>query len=221
MKKILLTSIILLLTTGALLPANTVTNIFPILKTKGQNIAAFVPAGWKLVKQTSGDINRDGLIDIAGVLELNKSYNPRVELAPPRILFIALKKPNGLYHLLVQSNKAILKADEGGIWGDPFDSIAVKNGTFIIYFYGGSNHRWSLIYTFKFQKNSMYLVEAEKVNYFNVTGEGTKINYYLLTGIMLKSTIKHETVLKTEKINRGIKTIKLENFNATPDGTVF
>ena len=219
MQKVRLLSIILLILTGLMLSAQT--RPLPVLKSKGNTITAFIPAGWRLIKQATGDLNQDGIADIAGVIELNKNYNPATETAPPRILFVAFKKPDGFYYLAAQSEKAILKADEGGIWGDPLDSIIIKNKTLTLYFYGGSNHRWSFIYHFRYVNNALYLMDAERVNYFNVTGEGTKINYNLMTGILVKSAIIREKILKTQRMNRGKKLIKLENFNATPDGTLF
>ncbi|MGE5607257.1 MAG: hypothetical protein ACM3YE_16395 [Bacteroidota bacterium] len=186
----------------------------PTLITQGKSIESFIPVGWKLINKTEGDLNKDGLIDIAGVLELNREYEMGLE-APPRILFVAFKDKNGIYRLSIQSEKAILKADQGGVWGDPFVGISVDRGSILIQFYGGSNYRWAYTYRFRFQDNGWYLIGATIENYFTGTGEGIREDYNLLTGIMIKATFKLEKTIKEETINRGKKKLlNLKDFNA-------
>ncbi len=40
----------------------------------------------------------------------------------------------------------------GGVLGDPYVSMAIKDGFFSVEHYGGSNWRWTDIATFKFDK---------------------------------------------------------------------
>lgn len=188
----------------------------PTLMNQGKSIEAFIPAGWRLIKQTAGDLNKDGLADVAGVLELNVKYERGMEEAPPRILFIAFKEPGGLYRLSVQAEKAILKANEGGVWGDPLEGISVDRGSILITFYGGSNYRWSYIYRFRYQNDGWFLIGATIDNYYTGTGEGTREDYNLLTGIMIKSQTRLQKTVKEETINRGKKPlVNLRDFEAS------
>lgn len=176
----------------------------PILVKQGESINAFIPKGWKLIRETSGDLNKDGLEDIAGVIELDKAYEKNLEGAPPRILFIAFKE-KGAYHLSIQTDKAILRSDMGGVFGDPFDNISVNRGSILITFYGGSNYRWGQVYRFRFQNNEWYLIGATIYYRFTGTGEESNEDYNLLTGKMIETTVDESGKKQEETINRGKK----------------
>ncbi|WP_171647940.1 hypothetical protein [Paenibacillus phytorum] len=36
------------------------------------------------------------------------------------------------------TDKVVLKADEGGVWGDPFESLTIDRGSVVVSEYGGS-----------------------------------------------------------------------------------
>lgn len=174
----------------------------PTLVTQGKSIDAFIPKGWKLIRETSGDLNKDGLEDIAGVIELVKDYEINIEDAPPRILFIAFKEKD-VYHLSIQTDKAILRSDMGGVWGDPFDNISVDRGSILITFYGGSNYRWGQVFRFRFQNNGWYLIGATIYSRCTGSGEESNEDYNLLTGKMIKITVDESGKRQEETVNRG------------------
>ena len=176
----------------------------PTLVAQGKSIDSFVPKGWKLIKEASGDLNKDGLEDIVGVIEFIKTYEINMEGAPPRILFIAFKEKDA-YSLSIQTDKAILRSDMGGVWGDPFESISVNRGSILITFYGGSNYRWGEVYRFRYQNNGWYLIGATIHSSYTGTGEETNEDYNLLTGKMIKTTIDKSGKKQEETINRGKK----------------
>ncbi len=185
----------------------------PIRVKVGKNIESFIPAGWKLIKKTGGDLNQDGLDDIAGVIEYGKT-DSKDSQAPPRVLFIAFKD-KGNYQLSVQTAKAILKADQGGVWGDPFEDILVNRGSLLINFYGGSNYRWAYRYRFRYQNYGWYLIGARIDSYFTGTGEGTTEDYNLLTGWMTVTTVDKSGKIQTKTIRRGKKALlNLKDFDA-------
>lgn len=97
-----------------------------------------------------------------------------------------------------------MKADQGGIWGDPFlDGMSVERGTLLIKFYGGSNYRWAYDYRFLYQNDGWYLIGYTSTSYHLGTGEGKKKDYNLLTGIEIISTFNNTGVIREEPINRG------------------
>jgi hypothetical protein len=188
----------------------------PVLKKQAVSLEAFVPRGWKLIKKTSGRLDRSGCIFAAGVIEMDIEYNRGSDNAPVRILFIAFKKSNGLYRLSLQTSKAVLKADEGGIWGDPFNGIFADKGLLVISFYGGSNFRWAYTYSFMFKDNSWYLIKATIENFHTGSGIGTKNYYNLLNGIVVKSNTRLGKTVKSVTIKRGKKKLlNIQNFNAS------
>lgn len=156
---------------------------------EGKDISSFVPDGWHILERVKGkpekiegDLNKDGINDIAFVIE---GISKTKEEAPPRVLLIAFGTKDHTYILSVKAEHAILRSDEGGVWPDPFTKISIDRGSIIIDFYGGSNYRWYGKYRFRYQDNDWYLIGATIGSYF--TGTTTQENadeddYNLLTG---------------------------------------
>ncbi|MBU0476638.1 hypothetical protein KKB68_01340 [Patescibacteria group bacterium] len=185
----------------------------------GKGIEALIPEGWMIIAKAKGDLNEDDLTDVAIVIE-EETESLSLEGAPSRTLLIILQKDNGAHELSAQSDKAILMASEGGVFGDPFEGILIDKGSLLIRFYGGSNWRWERVYKFRYQDNSWYLIGAVLSNYFTPTGEGAIEDYNLLTGKIKKISGKiameaDESDETTEEwIDRGRKELlNLKDFN--------
>lgn len=158
---------------------------YPVLKKNGASAEAFLPKGWHILTQTSGDLNKDGLADLAAVIEadsLVKSLKEWENDQQPRILFAAFRQPNGQYALSVQSNESIMLANEGGVFGDPFDALEINRGSIVVRFYGGSSDRWSYVYRWRFQNKDWFLIGATYTE-SSTHHEGYKVHdFNLLTG---------------------------------------
>ena len=95
-------------------------------------------------------MNLDKYEDLILVLESSDIINnPEDE---ERLLLILIGEKNGTYKLAAKSNKTVYCSDCGGMMGDPFQGITIKNGYFSIEHYGGSAWRWTKIITYKFSK---------------------------------------------------------------------
>lgn len=184
---------------------------------------SLIPSGWKMFEKdqgepirAEGDLNNDGVVDIAAIIEQDKDMNES-EGAQPRALIIAFGTAFNSYSLSIIADKVILKADEGGVWGDPFDSLSIDKGSVIVSEYGGSNWRWYNKYKFRFQDHEWYLIGATKGNYFtgNVTKEkAEEKDYNFLTGDYIFKTTDENGKAQLEKGNRGQKElVKLKDFN--------
>jgi hypothetical protein len=186
---------------------------------EAKDVNALVPAGWTILMKdepalAEGDLNKDGIEDVAAIIE---QLDAETDEAPPRALLIAFGTSNDSYTLSIIADKVVLKADEGGIWGDPFESLSIDRGSVIVSDYGGSNWRWYNKYRFRFQDNDWYLIGATMGEYFtgNATqDEAHEQDYNLLTGDyhIKKTNEKGENV--TERGNRGIRElVKLKDFD--------
>jgi len=164
-----------------------------------RTVEDFVPENWEIIERIEGDLNKDGLADIAIVIEngLNRKKEmgnpylcPDWENPCPRSLLILFQKEDGGYELSIKNDKIIMLSNEGGIWGDPFEGIRVDRGSLVIYFYGGSNWRWSLSYRFRFQDDDWYLIGKTEDSYHSSDPETVFLNedYNYLTGYMKKTT---------------------------------
>ncbi len=54
-----------------------------------------------------------------------------------------LKKSQNKWVVWKKSRNAVLKSEEGGMMGDPFENMEIENGNLWINFHGGSSWKWS------------------------------------------------------------------------------
>ncbi len=165
------------------------TFVFPKIKAQGASAEQFTPANWTVIDQVRGDLNNDATDDLAVVFEFNKSIDEtRVygdnntdiikETQKPRILAILFKdKSTGNYSLSTQNNDFILRSEEGGKLGDPLQQIAIKDQQLYLRFQGGSEWRWELGYTFKFENKDWFLTSAINLYFNQNSGDMTERVY--------------------------------------------
>jgi len=186
----------------------------PSLPLQGNSLENFIPTGWKILKTAVGDLNQDGAEDIAAVIE-SATPAPEEGTTPPRILLIIFKQDKN-YRLAIQTEKAILKSDEGGIMGDPFYGLDYDRGSIILTFFGGSRERWSYILRFRFQENDWCLIGLTKSVSDSLSGAETIEDYNLLNGKTIITEKQNEKTLKETKENRGKRTLlRLKDFVAS------
>ena len=157
------------------------------------NIYDFIPQDWTLLEQSGEkaikecDFDRNGNTDLAFVIQ-ESSVNGA---SAPRTLMVVKGNGDWTYTLAIEAKKAIFSADEGGMWGDPYEGIEIRNGSLFLHFYGGSSWRWEKTYQFRYQDGDWYLIGA-KDSFLNInTNEGTVKDYNLLTGdYIIKETAK-------------------------------
>ena len=165
------------------------TFVFPKIKTQGSSIEQITPPNWTVIDQVYGDLNNDASDDLAVVFEFNRSIDEtRVygdnntdiikETQKPRILAIFFKdKSTGNYSLSTQNNDFILRSEEGGKLGDPLQQIAIKDQQLYLRFQGGSEWRWELGYTFKFENKDWFLTSAINLYFNQNSGDMTERVY--------------------------------------------
>lgn len=165
------------------------TFIFPKIKAQGASAEQFTPVNWTVIDQVYGDLNNDASDDLAVVFEFNKTIDEtRVygdnntdiikETQKPRILAIFFKnKSTGVYSLSTQNNDFILRSEEGGKLGDPLQQIAIKDQQLYLRFQGGSEWRWELGYTFKFENKDWFLTSAINLYFNQNSGDMTERVY--------------------------------------------
>lgn len=127
------------------LPDLTVNNLPP-------SVAEFVREGYTPLKATMGDLNQDSYSDL--ILVLSKigedSTSNVVDHPEKRPLLIFLGQSDHTYRLAEQNDNVVYCVDCGGMMGDPFMDVVIKNGYFSVEHYGGSAWRWTRIVTFRY-----------------------------------------------------------------------
>lgn len=187
-----------------------------------QTLEDVIPEDWTELRgydgepvRVAGDLNKDGVKDAATVIE---KAAPGGEEAPKRALLIAFGKPDGSYKLSVIADRVLLRADEGGVWGDPFDGLEINRGSLVVSEYGGSNWRWYNRYRFRYQDGDWFLIGMTSGTYFNGGEEpeeqATEEDYNLLTGDYIIKGHDENGKEHVEKGNRGKKPlVKLRDFD--------
>ncbi len=194
-------------------------NAFKNIPATGKDIFVFIPEGYDTLQTAWGDLNKDGKEDAVLALhakEMEDQIGVTIndEDVPQRFLLILLKSNNG-FTLSAKSDKAIMCRSCGGIFGDPFSEISIKNNVLSISHYGGSAWRWSYVHKFRLQNNNWLLIGRSKLWYWNVAycdklGEFAATeeeDENLLTGEFIKKEISQEgcKVLVDKKGKRKVK----------------
>jgi hypothetical protein len=124
---------------------------------KAESAAGFVPKGWRLEASTLSqtDLNGDGSADAAFVISNGGADDSTVV---KHVLVLALRGSDGKLHRSAVSDAAVLDGDEGGVFGDPFDSLSIDHGVVVITHYGGSRDRWGFTHRYRFQNQQWTLI---------------------------------------------------------------
>lgn len=124
-----------------------------------QSLTKFIPVDFTILDSASGDINKDGIKDLVVILR-NKYENFNTDTTRPLLLLEGNTK--GQYKLIVRNDSVVLCMGCGGVHGDPYQGITIKNGYFSIEHFGGSGWRWTRIITFKFEiKTKQFILHRD------------------------------------------------------------
>ena len=167
----------------------------------------FQPKNSTILQSIDGDLDKDG------IPEKVVAYNTNISTDSGFVREIQiLKKVNNKWTLWVKSRNALLKSKDGGMMGDPFEMMTIKNNVLSIVHTGGSSWKWSSTDKYRFQNGEFQLIGAT-----NISGRPgdywTDIDINLSTG---KIVYKKE-VEGTENPDNG----KSENETAVKKGIKF
>lgn len=173
--------------------------VYPELPETGASLETFVPAGWKVLGQASGDLNKDGVEDVAAVIETvdDVDHVPgcdkwRTESSrPARTLILLFGEAGGGFVLSAKDNHIVLRSDEGGVFGDPFYGIDIQRGAVVLNHYGGSAWRWAQVYRFRYQDGGWYLIGFTDTSHHTLSQFERVYDFNLMTG-KIKVTAKGE-----------------------------
>ena len=112
---------------------------------------AFIPQGYTVLDSAFGNLNKDAYPDLLLILR-NETEKMNPDTARPVIVLAG--GANGTFKLLGRGDHAVLCANCGGVFGDPYQGITIKNGFFSIEHYGGSSWRWTRVITFKYDPST-------------------------------------------------------------------
>jgi hypothetical protein len=121
-----------------------------------------VPTGWRAEEGTlfETDLNGDGRNDAVMVISHGSfdATGPGETTIVKHVLVLALRGDDGKLHRSMVNDDAVLDADEGGVFGDPFESLSVVAGQIVLMHYGGSRDRWGYTHRYKYQNGHWMLI---------------------------------------------------------------
>ncbi len=167
--------------TSTLIPLRIMTRYFltavlliVYLMSNGQDIP--VHAGYTILAQEEGDLTKDSIAEKVIVFNTDDS----TDFGTIREIDI-YKKSDNKWSLLASSKNAIGRSEDGGMMGDPFESIEIKDGILIIKQSGGSCWKWFKTDKYRFQNNAF-----ELIGYTNIYGKACEyfenVDFNLSTG---------------------------------------
>lgn len=164
-------------------------------------IKPYLPNDYTILDTCTGDLNRDSFADLLVVLKKNRedSTSDITEHPEKRPLLLFLRSADSSYQLAARKDNVVLCIDGGGIMGDPYAALVIKNGYFSVEHYGGSGWRWKRITTFKY-------VPAEDKWYLHKDAS------------QIHSSVEPEKVFTTVWTTEQFGKVRLEDFNIYEDG---
>lgn len=210
------------------------------IKKTVSKITDFAPAGWKILAEAKGDLNKDGLADVALVIENKDPKNFIVDKERwggdtininPRYLLVAFKKANGFYELAAKNTTFIPaeNSQESPCLTDPFGQeggIEIAKGLLQIHmqnFYScGAWEIYNFDYTFRFQNQKFELIGYNKSSLHRSSGEetSTTMNFSTMKMNYTSGTNAFKDGGKPKTTWKNIKPRKLLELNSITEEAV-
>lgn len=169
--------------------------------TTGKSIEEPVASSDKIA-EAFGDLDSDGVDEKVTVLSEGQDASG---FGRKRVLYV-YKQTNNKWEVWCKSTQAILSDESGGMMGDPFISVTIKQGCIETQHYGGSRVRWGYKHRYRFQNGKCELT--------NVTSERSEpmefnesVDYNLST---------HEVIYTYKSDKRNARKVFTHHLEETP-----
>ena len=179
-----------------------------------------IPKNYRPIKEIYGDLDKDFLDEKLVVYDMSDKEDETNGVDREVIIFKKEKENWKIWH---RSTNAVGNSRDGGMMGDPFEDVEIKNGILIISQAGGSSWKWGHSDKYRYQNNRFELIGYSS-HYGKLCEYWEDFDFNLVTGkIILKKEYERcdddgesNEVYKTEKETFTYKLkqkITLENRN--------
>ncbi|WP_324027848.1 hypothetical protein QSV08_07845 [Maribacter sp. BPC-D8] len=144
----------------------------------GQEIK--IPENYTIVDSIKGDLDNDAINEL--VVAYNVMPENEIDGVPRELVIYKLE--NNQWVVWKTSDQALYGSKDGGMMGDPYGEMDIKNGILHISQNGGSSWKWGFTDKYRFQNDEFYLI-----GYTSLAGKlcayWTDIDFNLTTGKMI------------------------------------
>lgn len=140
-----------------------------------------IPAEYRAIKEIYGDLDRDGKNEKVIVYNVKAEEKEDEDMDGVQRELIIFKKAKAGWIIWHRSLGAVGKSKDGGMMGDPFEDITIKNGILLVHQSGGSSWKWFKTDKYRYQQGRF-----ELIGYTSTFGKfceyWTSFDYNLSTG---------------------------------------
>ena len=183
----------------------------------GQNL--LIPKNYSIVDTVKGDLNKDGIDELVIAYNTQKEKEDTFESVPREL--IIYKKESNNWVVWKKSKSALYGSQDGGMMGDPFEEIKIKNGILLVSQNGGSSWKWGHTDKYCYQDGEFHLIGYSST-YGRLCDYWTDVDFNLLTGKMIVKK-EYESCengdeqkiykRKNETVNKKVLKITMEKRN--------
>lgn len=153
--------------------------LFICLSTFGQKLD--IPEGYTIVDTVSGDLDKDGIKELVAAYN-TATLNPDTDGFKREL--IIYKKDKSVWKVWKKSQRVLFGSQDGGMMGDPFGEMEIKNGCLFISQNGGSSWKWGHTDQYRYQDGEFVLI-GYKSDYGKICEVWTSVDFNLSTGKMI------------------------------------
>ena len=157
----------------------------------GQEIP--IPENYNIVDNIFGDLDNDNINEL--VVVYNTKTEKDYESVPRELIIYKLK--NNKWIEWKKSRQALYGSQDGGMMGDPFEQIEIKNGILLISQSGGSSWKWGFTDKYRFQAGEFYLIGYTSSS-GKLCNDWKNVDFNLVTGKMIVNK-EYEDCEKSEQ----------------------
>ncbi len=146
---------------------------------------------WNLLNEARGDLNKDGIEDLAVILESKDSIPEKrcascyVKNNKPRIILVLLNNNKGCNIVISQNNEFIARGDEGGMLNYLEPELTIEKGVLTIFYqFTRSNQS----YSFEYENGKMNIIGAKSAGSQSASGIFEMEEYDFKKGKLISTT---------------------------------
>lgn len=115
-----------------------------------------IPEGYTIIERIDGDLDNDGNLEAVVAFnteEVNENSYKNVTRE-----LVVYKETEGKWVKWKSSLQALYGSRDGGMMGDPYDTMYIEKGVLEVVHFGGSSWKWSITDKYRYQDNEFYLI---------------------------------------------------------------